>query len=265
MKHFIYTVVLCLLSLPLFARSDNFHNNVLVNRGGNVLIDGIPQVSQRRNYCVPASVSMIVRYFDKRINQKKLAKLFETSSKKGTFTAKMAEAFFNEPVLSNFELVNLYTLTEKEYSALMELYKSSVSEKRAKRKGKEDNEMERNVFDDIKPKEARKLFPSARTELNSIFRSVYTEYICSGIPVLWAVSMNLDPAVSMKGGHMRIIVGFNVQNKKIKRVLYRDPWGSVKTKQVDLDDAVTMTMEMYAVVPKSYTQRYRCKFAPELK
>lgn len=264
MKHFILIVFLCLISCQLFARKNDYYKNVRVERPGNIFINGIPQVSQKRNYCVPASVSMILRYFDSRINQKKLAKLFSTTSEKGTMTVDMTDAFLNESVLRNFELKSLYVLTEKDYSALLSLYESSVSKKRAKHKKRKNDDKECNLFDDLKPNVARKLFPAARPDLINTFRSVYSEYICSGIPVLWAVAMNLDPAVNMKGGHMRVIVGFNVQNKKIKKVLYRDPWGSAKIKQVDFDDALTMTLELHAIVPESYTP-CRNEEVPDLK
>lgn len=250
-----FAVVSFLLMFQLCARDTQYYKNVKSVRGGDVFINGIPQVSQKRNYCVPACVSMIVRYFDDRINQKKLAKLFSTSSKTGTLSTDIEDAFFNETVLQDYELKKLYTLTEEDYASLMKFYESTAKNKRKK---KHDSKAEEgNIFDNINPEVARRVFPSARPQLERILYSVCRTYIASGIPVMWAVAMNLDPAVKMKGGHMRIIVGFNEQNNKLKKILYRDPWGGAsKIKRVDFDDASTMTMELYAIIPKGYTPGY---------
>ena len=60
----------------------SYEKNVKTNRRGEIYISGIPQVSQKRNFCAPACISMVVRYFDNNLNQKKLAKLFMASKKK---------------------------------------------------------------------------------------------------------------------------------------------------------------------------------------
>lgn len=251
MRYFKFCIIACMLAFQVSARDSDFYKNVRFGRSGDVYIYGIPQVSQKRNYCVPACVSMITRYFDNKINQKKLAKLFSTSSKQGTVSSDIEDAFQTEAALQDFELKKIYSLTENEYTELMSLYESSSKHKRKKRKTKDAEAS--CVFDDIDPDLARKLFPTARPELTKMLYSVCQKYIYSGVPIMWAVSMNLDPAVKMKGGHMRIIVGFNEQNNKIKRILYRDPWGgSTKIKRIDIDDAVTMTVELYAIVPKNY-------------
>ena len=59
-------VVCSLLFFQLAARDSDYYKNVKSFRNGDIYITGIPQVNQKRNYCVPACVSMIVRYFDPR-------------------------------------------------------------------------------------------------------------------------------------------------------------------------------------------------------
>ena len=251
----IFAVFSILVTLQLAAKDSDYYKNVRTGRSGDVFINGIPQVNQKRNYCVPACVSMIVRYYDSKINQKKLARLFSTSSKTGTLSSEIEDAFFNEPVLQEFELKKLYTLTEQDYASLMQFYESSAKNKHKKKRNTKDENS--NVFDNLNPEVARRVFPSARPHLGALLQSICRTYIASGVPVMWAVAMNLDPAVSMKGGHMRIIVGFNEQNNKLKKILYRDPWGGVtKIKRVDFDDASTMTLELYAIIPKGYTPGY---------
>lgn len=108
-----------------------------------------------------------------------------------------------------------------------------------------------NVFDNVNRDVAKKVFPSARPNLAVTMDILCTKYINAGVPILWSVAMNLDPNVKMKGGHMRIIVGYTRQNGRIRKILYRDPWGgNTKYKQVDFDDAQTMTMQIYVLQPK---------------
>ena len=113
---------------------------------------------------------------------------------------------------------------------------------------------------------ARKVFPQARPQLAAVMTGLCYKYINAGIPVLWSVAMNLDPAVKMKGGHMRLIVGYNRQNGKIKKILYRDPWGgSTKFKQVDFEDAQTMTMQLYVMYPADSAPNPATYYIPKVK
>ena len=240
-----FSLVFC---CALYARNNEPHKNVEIVKN-NVWIKKIPQVNQKRNYCVPACISMVVRYFDTRITQKQLGKLFDTDSKKGTVTEDFVEAFKNTSELQEFSLEKIYALSEKEYANMMQLYDSASKNKRKKSGKIKENS---NIFDNVNRELARKVFPHARPQLEVVMNNLCYKYINSGIPVLWCVAMNLDPHVKMKGGHMRLIVGYNKQNGKIKKILYRDPWGgSTRYKQVDFEDAQTMTMQLYVLTPRS--------------
>lgn len=240
------------LVLPCVLLGDkalSYEKNVKTNRRGEIYISGIPQVSQKRNFCAPACISMVVRYFDNNLNQKKLAKLFMASKKKGTQSEEIVNAFSNEE-LAGFDIKRIYAISAEEYTRMMEMYNTASSGKRKRKKSKAS--ATDNIFDSLNPEVARRVFPSVRRELAAIMTTRCIQLIESGIPVLWSVGMNLDPAVKMKGGHMRIIVGYEKSSKQVKRLLYRDPWGgSTKLKKVDLDDAVSMTMELYVITPKN--------------
>ena len=68
---------------------------------------------------------------------------------------------------------------------------------------------------------------------------------------MWSVSMNFDPNDRMDGGHMRIITGYAREDGKITKVIYRDPWGGREIlKRMSFNDALTITREIYVIVPK---------------
>lgn len=226
----------------------NDYNRNVVRSKSDVWIKRIPQVNAKRAYSVQAAVSMVVRYLNDKLNQKKMAPLYQLEAEKGVMTPEIEGLFQSDPVFREFKIKTLYKISEPEISRMMELYDSSSKRKRKSRKA--PDEKTGNVFDTVNRETARRMFPTARPQMASLLRGVCYRYIDAGVPVLWSVAMNLDPAVKMKGGHMRLIVGYNEQNKKIKKIFYRDPWGgSTKIKQADFEDAQTMTMELHVITP----------------
>ncbi|MBO7154060.1 MAG: C39 family peptidase, partial [Lentisphaeria bacterium] len=150
------------LVLPCVLLGDkalSYEKNVKTNRRGEIYISGIPQVSQKRNFCAPACISMVVRYFDNKLNQKKLAKLFLTSGKMGTQSEEIVNAFSNEE-LAGFDVKRIYALSTEEYTRMMEMYNTASSGKRKRKKSKAS--ATDNIVDSLNPEVARRVFPSVR-------------------------------------------------------------------------------------------------------
>ena len=246
--------VLTFVFVSLFAAPEDYSKYVK-HRKGEVYIERIPQVNQRRNFCCPASASMIIRYFDGRIGQNRLGKLFSTSSKQGTFSAEMLDEF-SKGRLKDFEIKRIYALTNGEAMKLIEAYNAaasvkSKSDKKRKAKKNAERKLDGNMFSKMNPAIARKAFPRQRQDLAKLMTDAFGQCIDKGIPLMWAVTMNLDPNDRMDGGHMRIITGYVKENGKITKVIYRDPWGS-KTiyKKMSFNDALSITLELHVIVPR---------------
>lgn len=235
---------LALMALPLVA-VENFSANVKrVN--DKVYIDKIPHISQKRNFCAPAATSMVLRYYDEKIPQKKLAKLFDSSKKNGTSTGMIVAAFENNQI-PGFAIRYVYRLSKPEFDRLFDAYGAVVSKSKM-RKFAQSGMRALEVAD---PHIAVPLFARNRKELRELMLTLLKENIGNGIPMLWSVEMNLDPKDRTPGGHMRIITGYAVnKQKEIDRVIYRDPWGSSSdNKMMTLDNAVAMTYEILIVSP----------------
>lgn len=223
--------------------------NVKVFRKSGLYIERIPQVNQRRNYCVPATVSMVLQYYDSRIPQKRLARLFDSSGKKGTYMEDVEEAF-SRGKLEEFSIVPVYRLSVKEFEELEEALQkhSGKNRKRKRSSGVADFNKRINA---IKPAEARKYFPALRTEAAEKLRESLLRYVANGVPVLWGVEMRFDPEEKVNGGHMRLINGYmkNKSSGKIDRIVYRDSWGNAsRNKIMAFDDAVTMTTSLWVIL-----------------
>jgi hypothetical protein len=72
----------------------------------------------------------------------------------------------------------------------------------------------------------------------------------AGIPVLWGVRLGLLPEPEIpqaEGGHMRLIVGYNL---KTQEILYSDSWGARHVlKRMPLANACTITTGLAVIEP----------------
>ena len=76
--------------------------------------------------------------------------------------------------------------------------------------------------------------------------------IQEGIPVIWCVMLGIMPeeklSLQSKGGHMRLIIGFNEKNKEI---LYTDTWGiGHELKSMPIQYAWTITNRLLYLLPR---------------
>jgi hypothetical protein len=253
LKIFRLFVSVFLLSAFVFRAdaAEDYSKNVK-RRKAEVYIDRIPQVSQKRSYCCPASASMIIRYFDGRVSQKRLAKLFSTSRKQGTFSSEMLDEF-SKGRLRDYEIKRIYALTNGEALNMLNAYNAANSKGGKKRKSGKNVpiKLDGSMFSKMNPAIARRVIPGQRQQLAELMTKVFANCIDQGIPVMWAVTMNLDPNDRMDGGHMRIITGYVKENGRITKVIYRDPWGGREIlKRMSFNDALTITLELHVITPK---------------
>ena len=105
--------ILTFLPLTAFCNTENYSKNVKV-RGQvwknkyKVSIARVPHIKQRSSNCVPATVAMILRYYDTTVGQNNLAKLFKTS-KKGTNLRNMLQGFAHKD-LQKFSIKGFYAM-----------------------------------------------------------------------------------------------------------------------------------------------------------
>ena len=265
-RHIILLIFFALSAVFAEDFKEDLSKNVVVERlnrklGVEVCIKKIPHVNQRQNYCVPATCSMVLRYFDQRYNQKDLGKLFQSSTKNGTYTAEVYKAF-KQPEFSDFEIVTIYQLTNREFAEMKAAYEAGLSDpevvgkkakklKRKKRRSNDDNAGRRDFWEDLYPEAAVKIFSKCRTSLNNQIAALCREFIDAGIPVMWSVTMTLDPHTPSPNGHMRIINGYITKDDQITHLLYRDSWSGHRSgSNMPVANAVAMTIELFAIVPR---------------
>ena len=75
----------------------------------------------------------------------------------------------------------------------------------------------------------------------------------SGIPVIWCVLLGIMPEDKLssqsKGGHMRLIIGYNEKNQEI---LYTDSWGmGHELKSMPIQHAWAITTRVFYMIPRA--------------
>lgn len=213
---------------------------------GTVWIEGIPMTDQgMKGYCVPATLSRLFAYYGMDgIDQHALAALCNTGSSGGTSTADMQDAM--ERICRKFHIrINVLEDYHSVVTSICEPYN-----KIAKKKGKPfinpaDDPLA--VADPDILKQSRAPKPAVVDKWMKDIR----KSIDAGIPVLWSVKVGIYPEQvglpQSRGGHMRMIIGYNAKERKI---VYTDSWGAGhERKVIDADAALSMTTGRYILKP----------------
>ena len=199
-------------------------SKVQKNDRGDIYLRDVPMVDQgEKSYCATASVSRVLGYYGKEIDQHEIAQMVETS-RLGTSPEIMLDTLkqlshklgIRVRVHQDFEFRDLRTRIEA-YNRL------------AKRERKEELQLYRNTpltyYYQKMDKDILFQLLTKTPALNRFFREV-RQHIQIGIPLAWSVILGVVSEEHVRlqniGGHMRLIIGYNPLTKEI---IYTDSWG----------------------------------------
>ena len=226
--------------------------NVIKEENNDIVIRNVPMVDQgAKGYCSVATMERILSYYGLEADQHKMAQLAQTNES-GTDSVSLLAGLKRVGPSLGFRVEEVISLN---YNRLEQFAKRYDAE--AKKVGKRQSywtppvvdvtrfylSLEPEILRDIKTK-----------DLNSkIFINKIKEKIDQGIPLVWAVMLGFveeDPKLPQaRGGHMRMIIGYNA---KTNEILYTDSWGAGhEFKRMSFDDAWMITMELMVVSPSA--------------
>lgn len=217
--------------------------NVRKEEDGTVWIDGIPMVDQgEKGYCVPATVSRVFAYYGvDGVDQHALAALCDSDGDDGTSLRSMRNAL--ESISRKFHF-RLKTLEDADMRSLMAAYN-----KAAKKAGQPAVTVETLSFFKFDPEVMRKARVGNGNGVRKWMSSV-KKSIDAGIPLLWSVRLGIMPEPSgsqSSGGHMRLIIGYNMENETI---VFSDSWGAKHArKEMPAEDAYCISIERNILRP----------------
>ncbi len=187
--------------------------NVVKAAGGDVYIKGVPMVDQgAKGYCVVASCQRLFEYYKIACDQHEMAQLAGTSADGGTSSLAME--------------ATLGKIDSRFNTRFKPLISPSLRGERTYR-----------------PPDLKKFTESIKS------------HVAEGVPLLWALNLGiareeppLPPGGQMRGGHMRMIIGFN---EAAGQIIFTDSWGAGhEMKRMSMSDGFAVTDALYVLQPR---------------
>ncbi len=223
---------------------------------GDVYLDGVPMVDQgQKGYCVCASMERVMRYYGIDVDQNEMAKAANTMAS-GTNPEAMFKALKKLGGQFSMNVREHIDFDFKDFLKEIEVYnrvakKNKVQEVFLPKAGNYvvDIGAVYESMDAATLKEVRLKHANEKTK----FVKDVSDLIDKGSPALWGVELGFadeTPALPQKrGGHMRLIIGYN---SKTSEIIYTDSWGAGhEFKHMSVDDAFSITQGLYSVTPSS--------------
>lgn len=223
--------------------------------GGAVRLKNVPMVDQgQKGYCVVASVERVMRYYGASVDQHELAQMAGSDAEKGTSTDAMLNSLKKLTARLGVRIKDVENWNTSDFLKLIEDYN------RATRRGKLAPEIKLGgSFIDVGECYAQMdpaLYREIRLKKTADFGKFQREIqrsIDEGIPLLWSVQLGMVAETGLnpqsRGGHMRLIVGYDPATKE---VLYSDSWGmGHEEKRMSWEDAWTITSGLSIMQPIS--------------
>ena len=225
------------------SRSD-LRSSITTEDDGTVWLKGLPMVDQgQKGYCVPATLARVFAFYGMdKVDQHALAAVCDSSADGGTSSLGMEQAMRDvcKKFRTKFIVIDDYMANIR---SAMDSYN-----KFAKKADKNPLSMHDNVFQAADPKVLRQARAGKNAQVSKWMKDI-KKNIDSGTPVIWMVMLGIYPEeISLpqdRGGHARLIIGYNLKKKTI---IYTDSWGAMHArKTIKAEDALSMTTGRYVI------------------
>lgn len=229
---------------------------------GEVLLPNIPMINQgQKGYCTAATTARVLQYYGRSLGMHDVAQIANTTAQNGTD----AVAWFRRmeevsPFIGVVVKQEPRLSITASFNDCMERYNST-----AKRMGKPALNLARyghmrNIAQILEDMDKEVLKEAKTTkDMIDLFMMHVKKNIDIGIPLVWSVQLGMkggeeEGAVPQAGGgHTRLIIGYNLKEKKI---YFSDTWGKGHDcKGIPIENAVYITTGLYMIYPEGITVR----------
>ena len=235
---------------PKMARAE-LTKKIQKDPGGDVFIPGIPMVDQGdKGYCAVATAARVLNYYGIPADQHEMAQVSGNEAGGGGTNPEEMETALKK--LQGKYHISFRAVIETDYHS--NNYKQFLEHynRAAKRLGKKVLDTNNYIYfmgglDAEVLRDVRGKGP-----IFDKFMKVVRENIDAGVPLLWGLQLgkypeNGEKAKQFGGGHMRLIIGYNVTKGEI---LFSDSWGAGhESKRMLAADASAATMGIYTIKP----------------
>ena len=222
--------------------------HIRTEENGDVYVGDVPMVDQgEKGYCAAAVMARVMGYYGLDFDMHQAAQIAGTKSTGGTGGANMIDALKR---ISQKNSMRLVIVEEADYLRWIADY-NRAAQSAHKEKVKLEHDIGK-AFDVMDSELVQQIRTKRSSELTK-FKSDIVKNTDLGMPLIWSVHLGFVKEEFLlpqtKGGHMRMIVGYN---KNTGDVLYTDSWGPRHAlKRLPLADAWTITTGVYVVKPNN--------------
>lgn len=229
-------------------------NNVKRSANGDVEIENIPMVDQGdKGYCAAATVARLMDYYGyEELDQHQIAMWANSDPNAGTSIPEMMKGI-SRVLHDKYKLTlrTIYMLDSKEMMRMIDKYNNIA--RRRKKPVIDIYSLALMSYSDIMERYdigivREVLVPNEQAERNWLNR--IRTMLDAGIPIVWSVQLGIvreGDLSQSRGGHMRLIQGYNTKEKCI---IYSDSWGDAhKRKKMKIEDAMLITTRLLAILP----------------
>lgn len=239
---------------PQAKSAKSIKGNVVKSDNGDVYISNVPMVDQgRKGYCAAAVAERVLRYYALTVDEHEIAQIAGTSADGGTALDRMEQSV--EKIGGRFGLGKITDIDfpKSVKGILKELGEYNKAAKRLNRPIIPPQECYQGrvlMVPMITERQESEVLKAARIKDGSRykkFQRLIKQNVDAGVPMFWGVILGLYPesgsTPQSRGGHMRLIIGYNESTKEI---LFSDSWGiGHELKRVKADDAWAMTTSLF--------------------
>jgi len=219
---------------------------------GDVWIENIPMVDQGpKGYCAAATSERILRFFGRDVDQHQIAQIANTTSRGGTSSDELKNALQAVGRQYDFSLSTHIEWNFKDFLKSVERYNKVAHKNRVNQIHLQETGviMIGEVYQRFDPDTYLEVRTARRSDYKK-FKEKVKKYIDAGCPLSWSVQLGMfaeEPPTSA-GGHLRMIIGYNLQKDEI---IYSDTWGrGHEKKSMPMDQAFTITNSLFSLEPK---------------
>ena len=208
-------------------------DNVTKSPNGDVFIDNVPMVDQgQKGYCAAAVSERVLRYYGNPIDEHEIAQQAGTTAEGGTSVDAMREVVRTvgqKHGLGYQTVVSMAAGIGDLEDEIARYNKAAKVEKKPELSMAQFTRGNMIYVNEIREAMDPKVVYRMRQKDAKLkkFSTGIRQQVNAGIPVFWGVTLGIFPEKGVnpqtRGGHMRLIIGYN---DKKKEILYSDSWGA---------------------------------------
>lgn len=234
-----------------YVRKKDLKSNLVTLDDGGIYIDNIPMVDQgQKGYCACAVASRLLKFYGRDIDQHEVAQMANSGSSTGTSQNEFRVALKKIASKTGLRFTGIQSTGLRELEKFIQSYNRNVRRTDISPAG----DFLGGSLIDYYSNLDLKMMILTKTKKKSVvkkFTKIIVKNVNMGIPVIWSVYLGFVKEGDLpqsKGGHMRLIIGYN---KAKKSIYYSDTWGSGhERKEMTIKNAMTITSALSLLKPR---------------